>query len=401
MGGCGGRHHERRHPERLGVDAERERGHRRVAGQRHLVDLGRVDAGLGAHVRGELGQGLPGRGLQPVERPRVEHRGADPGDHVAAEGLLAVEHRGHRERGAGGDVEQGRDHGRGPEVERDRVAPAGGVTRLHVDEGLVDDHRGHLEVGLAQHAGQPAQHVQVGRRGQVVDRGEQPVEVGALVGQGRLVELDVPLLQGRPQDHLPADTDGGGLGARGQRRYVDLEVAGRLHQAGQPPPVVELLAGEGAQVVARDRARPLDPDPALVAGAVAAAGGVDGDAVPRRGVEDRDAGRHPHRALGRRRVAAGLDGERELDPAGAVVRDRLGAGRLEQALPADLVDEEVAAREVGGIVGRPVGHAGSPRGRERSERSRGVLTPLLPASCGGPRSRPCPTRRGRAAGPRP
>ena len=65
-----------------------------------------------------------GGGLQPAERVGVHHRGADPGDHVAAEGLLLVEHRGDRDRGAGGDVEQGGDHGRGAEVEGDRVRRA-------------------------------------------------------------------------------------------------------------------------------------------------------------------------------------------------------------------------------------------------------------------------------------
>ena len=95
-------------------------------------------------------------------------------------------------------------------------------------------------------AGQPAQHVQVGDRLEVVDRVEQPVEVGALVGEGRLVSSTYRFWIGRPQDHLPADADGGGLGPGGERRYVDLEVAGRLDQAGQPPAVVELLAAEGA-----------------------------------------------------------------------------------------------------------------------------------------------------------
>ena len=45
-----GGHHERRDAERLGVDAERQRGHRGVAGERDLVDLARVDPGLGADL---------------------------------------------------------------------------------------------------------------------------------------------------------------------------------------------------------------------------------------------------------------------------------------------------------------------------------------------------------------
>ena len=81
-------------------------------------------------------------------------------------------------------VEQGGDHRGGAEVEGDRVAHvAGGVAGLDVDQVLVDDHRGHLEVGLPQHRRQPAQHVQVGLRLEVVDRVEQPGQVGALVGE--------------------------------------------------------------------------------------------------------------------------------------------------------------------------------------------------------------------------
>ena len=47
-----------------------------------------------------------------------------------------------------------------------------------------------------------------------------------------------------------------------------------------------------------DRRRTLDPDPALVAGAVASARGVDRDAVPRRGVEDGHSRGDAHLALG-------------------------------------------------------------------------------------------------------
>ena len=54
-------HHERRHAERLGVDAERQRGHRRVAGDRHLVDVCGVDTALDAHLLGQLVEGLAGQ----------------------------------------------------------------------------------------------------------------------------------------------------------------------------------------------------------------------------------------------------------------------------------------------------------------------------------------------------
>ena len=69
-------------------------------------------------------------------------------DHVAAEGLLLVEHGGHRDRGAGDQVEQGRDDRGRAEVEGDArsatpvVSP--GSTSIRVSS---TDDRGHLEVG--------------------------------------------------------------------------------------------------------------------------------------------------------------------------------------------------------------------------------------------------------------
>ncbi len=50
------RHDERRDTDRLGVDAEHQRGHRGVAGQRHLVDVLQRDAALLAHLGGQLAQ---------------------------------------------------------------------------------------------------------------------------------------------------------------------------------------------------------------------------------------------------------------------------------------------------------------------------------------------------------
>ena len=86
------------------------------------------------------------------------------------------------------------------------------------------------------------------RQLEVVDGGEQPLHVGGLVAQGRLGQLDVPLLHRRPQDDLPADPDGGRLGPGRQRRHLDLEVAVRLREAGEPPARAQLVAGERAHV---------------------------------------------------------------------------------------------------------------------------------------------------------
>src|SRR3954453_17051788 len=73
----------------------------------------------------------------------------------------------------------------------------------------------------------------------------------------------------RPTPTVAALGRGGGGGGEGG--YVDDQGAGRVDQAGEPPAVVELLRAEGADVVPGDRRRTLDPDPALVAGAVASA----------------------------------------------------------------------------------------------------------------------------------
>ena len=114
---------ERRHRQRLGIDAERELRHRRVAAERDLVDLLGLDARLLAHLARRARRASPARASCSVaERVGVHHRRRDARDHVGAVGLLAVEHRAHRERLAGLEVEQRRDDRRRAEVERDRVA---------------------------------------------------------------------------------------------------------------------------------------------------------------------------------------------------------------------------------------------------------------------------------------
>ena len=167
------------------------------------------------------------------------------------------------------------------------MQPAGGVAGLDVDQQVVDDDRRDAEVGLAEDAGQPPQHACLGAQLEVVDRVLQPAKVAALVLERRLVELHVPLLQRRAEDHLPPDADRGGLRAGDERRHLDLEVRRRLGAAGETPARLELLRREGARVEWRGRhVALLDPDAALLARAVAAAGRVDRDPVPGGGVED-------------------------------------------------------------------------------------------------------------------
>ena len=231
--------------------------------------------------------------LQPLERVLVQHDRRDPGDHVRAERLLLVEDRAHRLRQPRLEVEQRRDDGRRAQVEGDRVAAAARVAGFHVDQQVVGEDGGHLPVGRAQHAAEPAHDLERDTRLDVVHRIEQPLEVRALVLERRLGELDVALLHRRPQDHVAPHARERGLRPRLQRRHLDREVLLRVRAAREPPAALQLLDAEGTGIDRRDRRVPGDDlDLALLARAVAAAGRVDGDAVPARGVEDRRAGEH-------------------------------------------------------------------------------------------------------------
>ena len=137
---------ERRHRQRLGVDPERELHHRDVAADRDLVDLAGSTPASAKTSPASSESVSCARVAQRGKRLRVHHRGRDAGDHVGAVRLLAVEHRAHGRRLAALEVEQRRDDGRGAEVERDREPPVGRVARLEVDQLLVADDRGDVEV---------------------------------------------------------------------------------------------------------------------------------------------------------------------------------------------------------------------------------------------------------------
>ena len=135
---------------------------------------------------------------------------------------------------------------------------------------------------------------------EVLDRVEHALDVRALVLQGRLLEHEMALLHGGPQDHVPADADQRRLRPRLQRRHVHDEVLARGRPAREPPAFAQLVGAERARVDRAHRHVPVvDPHLALLARAVATARRVDRDAVPARGVEDRRAARDAHvRAVG-------------------------------------------------------------------------------------------------------
>ena len=284
---------ERCHRERFRVDPERELDHRDVAGDDDLVHLGRVDLRLVADLGRQPRERLVRLRAQHAERARVEHRRADPRDHVGAERLLRVEDRAHGKRLPGLEVEQRRNAGRRAEVVGNRMAPRGRVARLHVQQQVVDDDGRHVPVRVAQCLAERTQELERHAQLEVVHRGEDALEIGDLVLERRLRQLEMALLYRRPEDHVPADSDERRLRPRLQERHLDHEVLLRLRAAGEAPPGLQLVGRERARVDRRELLPPRgDAHLALLAGAVAAARRVDRDAVPARAVEQRRAGRN-------------------------------------------------------------------------------------------------------------
>ena len=136
----------------------------------------------------------------------------------------------------------------------------------------------------AERAQQVDRHAQL----DVVHRFEHALEVGGLILERRLAQLEVALLHRRPQDHVPADADERRLGPRLQLRHRDDQILLGGRATGEPPARLQLLDRERSRVDRRQRllAR-RDAHLALLARAVAAARRVDRDAVPAGAVEER------------------------------------------------------------------------------------------------------------------
>ena len=218
-------HDERRHADRLGIDAEQQLRHRRVAGERDLVDLLGRDLALLQHLADEVGERALRELLQLRQHGRIHHRRRDAADHVGAVGLLPVEDRAHGDRRPRREVEQRRHDGRGAEVERDAEHAPGRVAGLDADQLVVDDDGRDLPVARAHELRQRAHDVDADAQLEVVHGREDALEVARLILQRGLGELEVALLHARAQDHLAPDADGRRLGPRLQRRHVDHEVA--------------------------------------------------------------------------------------------------------------------------------------------------------------------------------
>ena len=198
------------------------------------------------------------------------------------------------------------------------------VAGLDGDQDVVAQNCGHLPVALAQRPSEAAQEIERNAELDVVHGCEDPFEVGGLVLERRLLELEVPLLHCGAEDDVTADACEGRLRARLQRWHLDGEVVVRERAAGEPPPGVQLLDREGARIDRSDRRVPRDDaNLALLARAVTAARRVDRDAVPARRIEDRRSCEHAR--FPERLVLRTLQ-EAEPDPVGV----RLGKldGRL-------------------------------------------------------------------------
>ena len=184
VGGLRGGHHERRDPERLGVDAEGQCGHRRVARERDLVDVRGVDAGLAQTSRGQL---VPAS-RAPASRNRSSARGSSI---VALIRVITSPPNGcclfSLEATATGVPVRGRAAWRRRSWCRGRRrsrSAAGRVAGLDVDQRLVDDDRGHLEARLRaapSAAGAARAGPASSSRSSIASSSR--VEVGALVGE--------------------------------------------------------------------------------------------------------------------------------------------------------------------------------------------------------------------------
>ena len=292
---------ERRHRERLGIDAERELRHRHVAAERDLVDLAGVDARLRADLLGQLRERLLRALLERVERALVHHRRRDARDHVGAERLLAVEHRAHRGRRA---RSRGRAASRRPSSCRGRTRSRSGARSCRRARRRSARRRTTTAVTFqfALRSTRPSvrstgSSARGSRSSSASCRRSKSERWSSIVGsvstRWRFCTA------GRRITWRPTPTSAAfGRVCSGGTSITSSPRAGARQASRQPSRSSSGVNARGS--TARDRHVALEhAHLALLARAVAAAGRVDRDAVPARRVEHRRAARHAHlRALG-------------------------------------------------------------------------------------------------------
>ena len=250
---------------------------------------------------------------------------------------------------AGGEVEQRRDDRRGAEVEGDgeaarrwcrrarRAISTSSTTTAVTFQSALRSARG----SVAQHAERDAR-----RRGPRCASARRSASLRWSVRR-RLVQLEVALDDGRAQDHLAADADRRGLraawpaAARRRRRSVTACARQASRQPSRSSSGVKTRASSFVDRQVAD----VDAHAALLAGAVRAAGGVDRDAVPGRGVEQRHARRHAHLDPARLEAEPDAAGAPSAGVGGLDRRHARRRGRHRRAVVADPVGAPLVLAE--------------------------------------------------------
>ncbi len=295
------------------VEAEQQMRHRRVAGDRHLVDLVELDPVALLQLVEQVVDGLDGEISQVLE-PALALRVDDARDDVVAAGDLPVVGAGRVDDAPGREIDEVGDHRRRAQVDGHPHARHRKDRRVDTDEarrqvGAVHP-VAHLEgdadppVGRPQVLAQAAQHRQL--RPDLVDavlleeRSPQAVEVARVVGErGRLDVEDegadcgvlAPVAGERQRLRL-----GDGVAVRPHRRlaplgHLDLDGASDEGLAGDRP-AVEDLRGDQAGVAATLNLTRRDAHAATAAAALSPARGGDVELAEDGRVQEAGASRH-------------------------------------------------------------------------------------------------------------
>ncbi len=238
------------------VEAEQQVRHRRVAGDRDLLDLGGLDAVARLELVDQVVDRLQGEELQ-AQQPTLALGVDDARDHVLAAGDLLVVGARAVDDAAGLEVDEVGHDRRGPRVDGEPHAALPEDARIDAQETrrqvrAVDpvahlEGDVHLPVGHAQVAAQAAQQGQLGAHvpdAVLLGQGApQAVEVARVVGERGRLDRDVDGAHGGVLAPVAAHRQGFGLGhgvAVGSHLLVRAGRQSDLDLAGD-----ERLAGEG------------------------------------------------------------------------------------------------------------------------------------------------------------
>ena len=310
---------ERRSAEFHRIDAEHEVMHDRIADERELEDVRRLDARLAREPRCELAQGTADRVRHQDRAAGIHHRVGHPAHQVFAEPDLGVHHSAGGDELAGLEIAEMRGDRRRADIDGHAeclVVEA----RPHGDDlGLAVHRHGHFPLALAQHGLQFAQHRKIaGEPGELpflLERVHQAPQVAGWILHVRLLHFDVVQADDRIQLDLAR------IGILAHDLAMDLAAGRNVHdhvalherRAGktvtgrQPPPArVALLdfadGGNarctGAHAVLGEFALG-DHDLAASADSAPAADRIDVDAERARGLQEWSADRESPAPAGR------------------------------------------------------------------------------------------------------